>query len=172
MITMLAIQAAAMPAMPYAPPAPPAPPAIMRSFAPPIVVTSAPQSAVRTSDIDVVIRAPSGVLWQGTLRVADRGRESNWSQTRTEPPGAACPTRGYGWVGEREMLSLSLAAPSGEPSSSLAVQVRWARRGDSGCDGLRTVELRETVALSDRRTAVVTGDGGLRVELRRRPSSD
>jgi hypothetical protein len=167
MLMLLAMQTAAMPPAAMAVSAPPP---MVRNYPVPVVTTIDPQAPLQVSDIDVVIRAPSGLLWQGTLRVAERGGESSWSQTRSEPPRSACPSRSsYFWNGEREMLSLSLASASREMAATLVVQVRWARRGEGACDGLRTVELRQTVEMTGRQTTTVSGDGGLRVELRRRP---
>lgn len=135
MLMLLAMQAAVVP---QATGSAPVPPPIIRTYPAPVVVTPYSESsagAMQVFDIDVVIRAPSGPLWQGTLRVADRGGESSWSQTRNEPARAACPLRDSYWNGEREMLSLTLS-PVSRTSGSMTVQVRWARRGDGACDGL------------------------------------
>lgn len=163
-LMLLAIQVAAIPSG-----AVPAPPPILSSV--PVSTAMRPiehQAPLQMTDIDLVIRSPSGILWQGTLRVADRGAESNWSQTRSEPPQAECPSRSYNWGSEREMLSLSLSPTPRDTLGSLMVHVRWARRGPGACEGLRTVELRQPVVLTDRQTTTLSADGGLRVELRRR----
>ena len=165
MLMLLAIQAATI-ATPRG--TVPTPPPIVPVYAVPTISEPLDRTAPpRLSEVEVVIRAPAGILWQGMLRVADRG-ESNWSQTRSEPPRQPCAVRSSYWNGDREMLSLSLSPGARDTPDGMIVQVRWARRGDDTCDGLRTVELRQTVALPSRQTAVVTGDGGLRVELRRR----
>lgn len=174
MLMLLAIQTAAFPPGVTAPPPPPP---IVSARTTPIYAdadSAERQKPVQVTDIDAVIRAPSGVLWQGTLQVA-RGRESSWSQTRSEPPRTICPAPSH-YGSEREMLSLSLTpvaggmpgAMSGGMADSVMVNVRWTRRGDGACDGVRTVELRQSVVLADRQTVSVSGDGGLRVELRRR----
>ncbi|MCC2979107.1 MULTISPECIES: hypothetical protein [unclassified Sphingomonas] len=66
------------------------------------------------------------------------------------------------------MLSLSLLPRETDGEDTFVINIKWARRDGRGCDGLRTVELRQTVALPERETVALTADGGLRVELRRR----
>lgn len=164
MLILLAIQSAAVPMVNV-----PAPPPIL-SMTPEVVGRSTMdrQTPSRTTDVDIVIRGPSSVLWNGSLRVGDRGRQSSWSQSRVEPPAADCPAATYPFGGEPEMLSLSLLPMTRDSENSFMVSVRWARRGERGCDGLRTVEVRQSVALTVGQTVSVTADGGLRVELRRR----
>lgn len=159
MLIMLAVQAAATPVLPNPPPLStalisPVPPRAERGADAPV--------AVRT--VEVVARGGSELLWQGTLRVSDRGGESSWSQTRAEP----CNGRNYFGSGDRDMFSVSLSSTSRDVPGSVNLRVRWSRRGEGSCDGARTVEMSQTMVLAAGERTVVTGDGGLRLELRRR----
>ena len=137
----------------------------------PMIATVAPidrGAPQRATEFDIAIRSPSGPLWKGTLRVGDRSGEGSWSQTKSEPSSITCPIQSYYGSTDREMLSLSLSLSGRDMADVLNVQARWARRGDVPCDGLRTVEVRQAVQIAGQQPIVVTGDGGLQVELRRR----
>lgn len=163
MLIMLAAQAATVPVRRDPPP-------IIRQAVPMMVPTFQrdADAPIATRTIEIVARGGAALLWQGTLRVADRGGESGWSQTRSEPPAEPCSLRNYFNSGEREIFSVFLSAGSSDTPDRLSVRVKWTRRAEGSCDGIRTVEMSQTVALAAGKQTVVTGDGGLRLALRRR----
>lgn len=164
MIVLLIAQAAATLSAPQAPPLPivmAPPPAFL-----PRVAAFAMNQGPRVR-VGVTVRSPAGILWDGSLWVSGRG-QSSWRQSVQEPQAEDCPrTRPYDSMQNEISVTLS---PTGEAGLAplVNVSVRWARPAEAACGGARIVELRETVSLEDGKPAVIRGDGGLVVELRRR----
>jgi hypothetical protein len=144
-ILLLPLQAA----VPSAPPAPPplAPPVMQTMVAP------GPFRPGRRVPLDIVVRSAGTILWQGTLTVAEHGG-SGWTQSRSEPEDEACGRDAYRY-GKREGLNVQLGLLSSgdvtETADRITVTVRWSRRAEAACGGLRIVELRQTATITDRR---------------------
>lgn len=160
MIAALALTLQAVIPPVFVPPAPPAPPAPPR-------LPAGKQDRSDRMRVDVVLRTPEAVLWQGTLTLANGG--ASWRESVSE--AGDCSTR-YGDGAIQREASVQLyrqRSGSGEGDETVQVNVRWVRPADgaAACGSTRTVELRQSVDLSTGPARLV-GDGGLVVELRRR----
>jgi hypothetical protein len=147
---------------PPAPPPAPAPRPVTRG--PDTYLTAPPRERFRLA---VTLRSASALLWDGDLWVANSG-QSSWSESRTEPPEQTCTPAAYYGSSRSAETSVTVNALQRGAETYLNVTVRWSRASDAPCGGLRTVELRETVPMPGERPAVIRGDGGLVLELRRR----
>lgn len=117
----------------------------------------------------VVLRGGGAVLWQGDLWVA-RGAQSSWRQQVQEPGPEECGGNRFMYDSSGRETSVSLMSHDDgrEEAPILRVTARWARPGAEPCSGIRKVELEETVPAAGPGPVVLSGDGGLTVELRRR----
>lgn len=161
MIALLLAQAAVSVA---APPLTPSPPVIVTrsAFSPGI---TRPRFRVA-----ITVRAAEGVLWSGSLWVSSRAGGASWRQNMQEAQPDECATPITYGVNAQSELSVQVNPMSSADTSAreqVTVNVRWTRPAPTPCGGSRTVELRQTIALDSREPAVVRGDGGLLVELRR-----
>lgn len=140
--------------------APPAPPA----YGAP-AQTNAPLA--ERVKIAVVIRAGGQTLYDGALWVSPRGQAA-WQLSVQEAPDPMCqPDVGNTRTNELSIRISSTRYGSYANAGLYAVTVRWQRPGETACEGVRTVELREAVNLANT-PIVLKGDGGLTVEIRRR----
>lgn len=117
--------------------------------------------------IAVIVKAEGRTLYDGALWVG-RQAPASWRQTVQEAPDPAC-ARATPWDARGNEISVQVMPRFDEPRAPerFVVTVRWQRTGDRPCSGTRTVELREGVTL-DGGPAVLRGDAGLTVEVRRR----
>ena len=150
-----------------APPAPPAPPA------PALYPRPADREALRPETIELRVMSEEGLIWQGTLRVGPVGAVI--SQDRREATAEQCAADvPYSGAGLHTNFSINVSrlyrvTPGGRVLYS--VSVRWSRPASrDGCMALgsRTVQLEQRVELEPGREAVLRGDAGLTVTLRRR----
>ena len=164
---------------PYpAPPAPPPPSIVSTAVSPPpiVVPTISPPIAPALRAIsppvvvDVRITAGNQTLFADQMRV-DGLMGASFSQNRSEAMARSCPTDRY----DRQQSSnftLRLNSRNIEMGTRLmSVAVSWSRPVDNiDCNntGSRSASINQTVTWQPGRAVVLTGDGGLRVELRPR----
>jgi hypothetical protein len=137
---------------------------------PPVVVPSMMRNAGPPVLIDVRVTAGDRTLFADQLRV-DSMMGASYSQNRSEAMAHSCPGDRY----DRQLSSsftLRLNSRSGELGTRLvSVLVNWSRPvdgADCASTGSRSVSISQTVTYQPGRPVVLTGDGGLRVELRPR----
>jgi hypothetical protein len=159
-------------------PSPARPPVITQVVTSPPRFSAAPQVLVAPNvppprtRLSVTLRAPMSVLWDGRLWLVPNG-QSTWTETRNEPPEQSCVGAQYYGNQRSAETSVTLQMLQREPEAPLLmVTVRWARPSEAPCGGTRTIELRETVPFPGDRPAVIRGDGGLSVEIRRASGSN
>ena len=132
---------------------------------PPVAVES------RIDDLAVRVGSPAGVLWQGSLRVA-QNQGASYSQNLSQASPALCPNPSPYDRSERSSITFNVYVQnSGEFGPIYRVDASWGRpMGEEGCgeQGTRTVQVSKTLALDPGETGVVEGDAGLRVEVTRR----
>ena len=120
--------------------------------------------------LSVRVSSPQGVLWQGTLRVANN-QGASYSQNLSQASTHACPPNSPYDRSERSSVSFNVYAQNhGQGTPSYRVDASWARPiKESNCleSGTRTVQINHAVALQPGQTAVIEGDAGLRVEVTR-----
>jgi len=150
------------------------PPAPRIYGAPPIVSRSdsmADRNAAARERVAVgiVVRAPQGVLWSGTLWV-DGVRGASWRQSENEAPEPECALVDQPFGNAQREISVTLrrSVRQTDGPDMLTLDARWTRPSQTGCGGTSTVELRQSLALAPGATQTLKGDGGLVVELRRR----
>ncbi|MBB5696918.1 hypothetical protein [Sphingomonas yantingensis] len=155
--------------------APPAPP----SSPPPIVRGAVangypfPRPARRPTDVavfDVEISGAGQRLWRGALRVSDVASAS-FEHRERNAPGQDCE---IAWAerGETKSISLNINAMRG-PADTTVFMVRavWERPGDGSCDGgyaQRSVSVSDRLAIPRGGDAVLRGDAGFEIRLKRR----
>ena len=161
-------------------PAAPPPPIVRTMVAPPPIITTAvapppmivPSMPVPSPPVVVDVRVTAGgrILFADEMRVDDM-MGASYSQSRSESPARACKPYRYGRQ-QSTTFNLRLNARSGEAATRLmSVSVSWSRPiDDADCtsSGTRSASIDQTVAWEPGRPLVLTGDGGLRVELRPR----
>jgi len=115
---------------------------------------------------DVVVRGGDTLLWRGTLWIGGRG-PSSWRQTLQEAQDDGCGPSS--WPGAQTETSIQVvpAPPYGGDTGQATVTARWSRPSGVPCGGARVVEIRQTISLDAASPIVLSGDGGLVVELRR-----
>ncbi len=153
---------------------PPAPPPF-RSYAAPSIVALPTTPSDRTAAlrervaVGIVVRAPQGVLWSGSLWV-DAMRGASWRQSESEAlePNCTLVEQSYGTAQREVSVTVRRSVRSGEAPDAFSIEARWTRPSEAGCGGTSTVELRQTLALAPGATQTLKGDGGLVIELRRR----
>jgi hypothetical protein len=185
---LLAGQSAPM-ATPYVAP----PPIITRSVAPPpiarsnslpppvVTVNTAPPPALLPINaigdlgpqpptlLEIRVSGEDGLLWQGSLRV---GPSASYAENRNESPPVPCPGRPAYDNTLRTSLSLNVSKYGrGDGPDQFTFAVSWSRPGDArNCAeaAMRSVQLQQSVTLPPGGEAVLRGDGGLAVQVRRR----
>lgn len=146
-----------------------APVVVTRTPPPERNASAATAEGVSTSDIDFSISTREGPLWQGSLRVGQRG-PSSMSMDRTEAPPANCvPAERYSTYFRNNLkLSVNTVRANGD-YPLYRIDVSWTRPQEGDCfGGTRTVELTQNVELPPGRDVTVQGDGALTVRLRLR----
>jgi hypothetical protein len=125
----------------------------------------------RIDDIAVRVSSPEGVLWQGSLRLA-QNQGASYSQNLSQASPTVCPASSSYDRSERSSISFNAYVQnSGEMGPVYRIDASWGRpMVEEGCGerGTRTVQVSKTLALDPGETGVVEGDAGLRVELTRR----
>jgi hypothetical protein len=160
-------------------PMPPAPPPMIRTTVspPPVVVPSYPPPFSPASRmigppvlVDVRVTAGNQTLFADQMRV-DGMMGASYSQTRSEAMARVCPDARY----DRQQstnFNLRLNGRNMEAGSrQMSVSVNWSRpieSADCASNGTRGASINQTVNWEPGKTVVLTGDGGLRVELRPR----
>ena len=144
------------------------PPVQVVSTAPPPLVRIAPPPPVT---LEIRVSGEDGLIWQGPLRVGG-GAGATVSQSRAEAQPASCPPpQGYERSPESS-FRLNLSVSEGQDSPQrYHLGIQWSRPGSpEGCidSGSRTVQLQQTIALDGRQEAVLRGDAGLEIRLKRR----
>ena len=139
-------------------------PMISPSF-PPIDAQSGPPVLV-----DVRVTAGDRTLFADQLRV-DGMMGASFSQNRSEAMARSVPAKRYDRQ-QSTTFNLRLNSRIGELGTRLmSVSVTWSRPIDNAdCvnTGSRSASINQTVTWQPGRPVVLTGDGGLRVELRPR----
>ena len=131
----------------------------------------APASPTQVDNLAVRVSSPAGVLWQGTLRVA-QNQGASYSQNLSQASASNCPVNAPYDRSERSSISFNVYVQnSGEYGPIYRIDASWGRpTTDEGCAerGTRTVSVTKSLALDPGETGVVEGDAGLRVEVTRR----
>ncbi|MEA1013458.1 hypothetical protein [Sphingosinicella sp. LY1275] len=131
----------------------------------------APDVAEAPAILDLRVSGEGGLIWQDTLRVGLRSPASV-TQSRTEAPRAGCPLEKRQDGAVRTDFNISVSAqwlPDAAPQYNVTVD--WTRPSASdGCrgGGNREVKLSQMVDVPPGRSVTIEGDGGLRVEIRRK----
>ena len=156
---LLGLIAAALQVAPpaVAVPTPPAPPT-------PLIRTSPfPPRPVATFRVRVL--GGDEVLVDERLRVGNTSATINRSQTQALEGN--CPAH-LGSISQLLSLSIRDDVIARIEPDRYRVELRWQRPVQQGCDGgTRTVSIDQSFALRPGQSASFTGDGGLRLELRR-----
>lgn len=161
------------------PPAPP-PPIVRTMVPPPPMITTAvspppmmvPSMVLSGPPVVVDVRVTAGdrTLFADQMRV-DEMMGASYSQSRSDAPARPCKTNRYDRQ-QSTTFNLRLNARSGEAGTRLmSVSVTWSRPiddPDCATSGTRSASINQTVGWEPGRPLVLTGDGGLRVELRPR----
>jgi len=122
--------------------------------------------------LDIRISSGSELLWEGRVRVGKPGASLTQHLFQSEPPGCP-PGRFDGSVHQSVSLTVQRLRYSTNAAGvfTYPVRVGWERPalpGGCGGAGTRSVEIREDVELRPGERAVLRGDVGLQVEIRRR----
>jgi hypothetical protein len=132
-----------------------------------IVATPAVPAQIQT--LGVRVSSPQGVLWQGSLRVAEN-QSASYSQNLSQASTELCPPGSPYDRSERSSVSFNVYMQNyGQGRDpSYRIDASWARPiKDANCgeSGTRTVQINQAVMLEPGQTSVIEGDAGLRVEL-------
>lgn len=118
------------------------------------------------------ITSPRGLLWEGTLRVA-QNQSASHHQNTSQAAADRCPPGSPYDRSERSHLNVSVNAQHGQQwGLSYRVDVSWQRpvQGEVCVEnGTRTVQINQTIPIAPGETGVIEGDAGLRVQLSRVP---
>jgi archaellum component FlaG (FlaF/FlaG flagellin family) len=133
-------------------------------------ITAPPAVSAPTQMIGVRVSSPQGVLWQGTLRIAEN-QSASYSQNLSQASTLVCPPGSPYDRSERTSVSFNVYAQNyGQGRPNYRLDASWARPivdADCGESGTRTVQINQSVTLDPGQTATIEGDAGLRVELSR-----
>jgi hypothetical protein len=148
------------------------PPIMVTNSAPPMAnpILAAPDlPASPPVLVDIRVDGEGATLWQGSLRV---GPSASYSENRSESRERPCsPYLSYD-QGLRSSLMLNLTNyVTRERPNQFSVSVSWNRPATPeacGEPGSRSVQLQQSIELAPGAEAVLHGDGGLAVRLRRR----
>lgn len=152
-----------------APPMPPAPPPIIRypTVVPPSPVLIHPRPAEPATPVHVRVTAGSILLFDDRLSVDSSG--ANFSQNRSEATSAVCTGPDRYDRQRSSSFNLRLARRTDfADQRQLMISVSWTRPtepADCSGNGTRGATLVQSVPIIPGKTAVITGDGGLRVEV-------
>lgn len=134
-----------------------------------VVTPNLPEA--RIDELAVRISSPAGLLWQGTLRVA-QNQSASYSQNFSQASASYCPPSSSYDRSERSSINFSIYVQnSGEVAPIYRVDASWQRPiEEAGCGerGTRTVQVNKALALDPGESGLVEGDAGLRVEVTRR----
>lgn len=162
---------------PVAPPAPPPPIVTTAVVPPPMIVPAisppiAPMLRAISPPVVVDVRVTTGnqTLFADQMRV-DGLMGASFSQNRSEAMARTCPADRYDRQ-QSTMFTLRLNSRNVELGGRLmSVSVTWSRpieSNDCANSGTRSASISQTVAYQPGKPIILTGDGGLRVELRPR----
>jgi len=133
----------------------------------------APPSVPVEAQIDelaVRISSPTGVLWQGNLRVA-QNQGASYSQNFSQASPTLCPPNSPYDRSERSSINFNVYVQNNGSGSVYRVDASWQRPSEEtncGERGTRTVQVNKALVLNPGESGVVEGDAGLRVEVTRR----
>ena len=164
-------------------PASPPPMTATHSSPPAIVAVDMPGRAtiyavpeaneVPADRIEIRVLGGTELLWDAPLRVGRAGASVTQHVAQAEPP--ACFVKGAAdrWVQGSLSMSFSRRKLSNTPTGTFTYDVRvsWTRAAASdGCarEGMRTVQVQSVAELAPGQEAVLRGDAGLEVRLKRR----
>jgi hypothetical protein len=165
-----------------APPADP-PPIMVTNTSPPVMAVPAPgrglvygipeANDVPANAIEVQVRGGSELLWDAPLRVGRVGASVMQHVTQAEPVKCFVKEAADRWVQTSLSMSFSRRKLSNTPSGTFSYDIRvsWSRPAAAdGCarEGGRSVEVRSTIDLAPGQQAVLRGDAGLEVRVKRR----
>jgi hypothetical protein len=150
----------------------PPPPVISVPSGQPMVYRIPEANEAPPDRLEIRVRSASQLLWEGVLRVGKPGASLVQYLSQTEPSG--CPESHHGGSvfsslnvsAQRDKLSTS---PEG--AFSYTLRINWERPNSArGCmgDGRRSVQISQSVDLRPGQQAILRGDVGLQVEIRRR----
>lgn len=133
-------------------------------------IAAPPSVSAPTQMIGVRVSSPQGVLWQGTLRIAEN-QSASYSQNLSQASTLVCPPGSPYDRSERTSVSFNVYAQNyGQGRPNYRLDASWARPiidANCGESGTRTVQINQSVTLEPGQTATIEGDAGLRVELSR-----
>jgi hypothetical protein len=120
--------------------------------------------------VEVEATANGKLLWQGSLRVGSG--PATFQRTLTEAPPEGCQgLADWSYAsGARESFRITLTSQEGGDGPHQSFNVQWQRPADDCSQGLvnRSLELSGSFRLQPGESAVVQGDGGLKLRLARR----
>ena len=129
-----------------------------------------PAVSATTQIIAVRVSSPQGVLWQGTLRIAEN-QSASYSQNMSQASTVVCPPGSPYDRSERTSVSLNVYTQNyGQGRPNYRLDVSWGRPIiDTNCgeSGTRTVQINQSVMLDPGQSTTIDGDAGLRIELTR-----
>lgn len=151
--------------------------AVIAAPSPPLVVAPSRdvtrierQATEAPATVQVEVSAAGRTLWAGPLRVA-RGAGASYTEQLSQAPAQRCGAEpSHLFRTHRSSFTVTLSPRGYGEAEMLGVEVRWTRPGDASCPnpgGTRTVQIEDAVKLPQGAQAVLTGDGGLVVKLRR-----
>ena len=133
-------------------------------------IAAPPAGSAPMQTLGIKVSSPQGVLWQGTLRVAEN-QSASYSQNMSQASTLICPPGSPYDRSERTSVSFNVYTQSyGQGRPNYRIDVSWARPiVDANCgeSGTRTVQINQSVMLDPGQTVTIEGDAGLRVELAR-----
>ena len=133
-------------------------------------IAAPPAVSTPTQMIGVRVSSPQGVLWQGTLRIAEN-QSASYSQNLSQASTLVCPPGSPYDRSERTSVSFNVYTQNyGQGRPNYRLDVSWARPiidPNCGESGTRTVQINQSITLEPGQTATIEGDAGLRVELSR-----
>ena len=133
-------------------------------------IATPPAVSAPTQTVSVRVSSPQGLLWQGTMRVAEN-QGASYSQNMSQASTMVCPPGSPYDRSERSSVSFNVYTQNyGQGRPNYRLDVSWARPiidPNCGESGTRTVQINQSVMLNPGQTATIEGDAGLKVELTR-----
>jgi len=128
---------------------------------------------VPADTIEVQVRGGTELLWDAPLRVGRVGASVIQHLTQAEPVKCFAKQAADRWVQTSLSMGFSRRKLSNTPAGTFSYDIRvsWSRPASpDGCarEGGRSVEVSSAVDLARGQEAVLRGDAGLEVRLRRR----
>ena len=160
--------AASAPAPPVAPPR-----AAFPDTPPPIVsvpISPAQRRTCTPRRMEIRLTGETGLLWSGSLRVGCGS--SSYRQTLSEAPEGICTSssRVTGRTETSVNVTIIEASLYENDADRYQVSVGWTRPAagsDCAQSGTRSAQISQSVELKPGKTQVLTGDAGLKLELKR-----